>query len=87
LSIVDIKAHGNSVTERATILAALRCPPNQAFPLSLFPCEESACLSCPLGTCLPFTMGERTRFIIGGQTNHAMLESFLTLCHSPACKE
>jgi hypothetical protein len=44
LSIVDIKAHGNSVTERATILAALRCPPNQAFPLSLFPREESGCL-------------------------------------------
>jgi hypothetical protein len=41
LSIVDIKAHGNSVTERAPILSALRRAPNQAFPLSLFPCEES----------------------------------------------
>lgn len=41
LSIVYIKAHGNSVTERATILTTLRRLPNQAFPLSLFPCEES----------------------------------------------
>src|SRR5471032_3379374 len=41
LSIVDVKAHGNSVTERAPILATLRRLPNQAFPLSMFPCEES----------------------------------------------
>jgi len=41
LSIIYIKAHGNSLTERATILATLRGLPNQAFPLSLFPCEES----------------------------------------------
>jgi hypothetical protein len=67
LSIVDIKAHGISVTERATILAARRCQPNQAFPLSLFRCEESASLSCcSLGTCVPFTADERTRLIIGG---------------------
>ena len=29
------------MTERAPILATLRRLPNQAFPLSLFPCEES----------------------------------------------
>ena len=41
LSIVYVKAHGNSVTERAPILTTLRSLPNQAFPLSMFPCEES----------------------------------------------